>query len=98
MNGTCFEMLICVSISTRMLEFEDYLNQADKASIWAMYFFAAILLFFILKLAYFTFIKTNKLVLLNKAKKLEKNQELRESTLKKFEKLNARQSSKFTVD
>ena len=71
-HGVFFEVLVCVSMSMRMLDYYEYLNDSDKASIGLQFFFAVILFAYLMYVFYFTIFKTGTWVKKNKADKLKK--------------------------
>ena len=61
-NGTFFEILVCVSVSTFMLYISEYLNVSDKVSLVLMGTFFLILVANVLYILYFTFLQAPKWV------------------------------------
>ena len=58
LNGTFFEILVCVSISMSMFKFKDFFNTMDWVSVLMSFFFAALLITRIIFVVYFTIFKT----------------------------------------
>ena len=57
-HGTFFEIMVCVSVSMKMLKYDKYLNTPDLVSVGLQFFFAAILCLYVLFVTYFTIFKT----------------------------------------
>lgn len=77
-DGTFFEIMVCVSVSMAMLEYKEFLNTADTVSVIFQFVFAAVLVAYLGFLSFFTACKVS---LLSKkkasalAKKRQKYQE-----------------------
>ena len=78
-HGVFFEVLVCVSISMKMLEYGQFLNTNDWISVYLSVFFAAILLSYIVFLLYFACRSQKQMVEKAQGEKFEENAELRKS-------------------
>ena len=61
MQGTFFEVIVCLSVSMRSFEIYEYLNAADKFSIANQIVVLAITVCFIFFISYFTLFRLRKL-------------------------------------
>lgn len=57
-HGTFFEIAVCVSVSMRMFEYKDYLEQSDKVSMAAQIFFIVVLVAYLSFILYFATFKS----------------------------------------
>ena len=71
LQGTFFEVMICLSVSMRIFTIYEYLNAADKFNIANQLFVSIIMLLFILLISYFTLFRMSKLRALNILNKME---------------------------
>lgn len=62
-HGTFFECLVCVSMSMRMFEYDEFLVDADRVSLGFTCAFAVILVLYIALIVYFMAFKSPKVVL-----------------------------------
>ena len=60
-HGTFFEVMVCVSVSMRMLKYEKYFETPDYVSVVLQFFFALILITYVIFVTYFTIFKTGPL-------------------------------------
>ena len=72
LNGTFFEVLVCVSISMSMFKFKDFFNTMDWVSVLMSFFFAALLITQIIFVLYFTIFKTKHWVTKMDGERIEK--------------------------
>ena len=75
-HGTFFEMLVCVSVSMRMLKFADFYTDADWVSVVLQFVFAVFLVGYIIFITYFTVMKTGLLKIKSTAEALEAKKEM----------------------
>lgn len=74
-HGTFFEVLVCVSVSMLMLTYSDYLNSADRVSVYFSFFFGAVLASYCLLLLYFMCAKSRLWVTKAKGNRAHKQEE-----------------------
>ena len=78
MSGTFFEIIVCVSISMKMLTIYEFLNSSDVVSLFFQFLFLISVLFFIGFVSYFAFGVSAKLVIYYKGNSLiSKRQKLK---------------------
>jgi len=82
-HGVFFEVLVCVSISVKMLEYGEFLNDSDWVSLYLAAFFGLILLIYIAFLVYFSCV-SKKMVDKAQGTKNEEKQEMRRSVQKEL--------------
>ena len=70
-HGTFFEILLCVSVVVAMLPYWEWLNSADRISIYVACFFALILAGYQLFVLYFAFTKVKLITQKAKAERFE---------------------------
>ena len=69
LQGIFFEVMICLSVGFKMIEYRDYLNSADYISIYNQLAVFLIMIFFIGLITYFTYRVIPKLYLVHLDKK-----------------------------
>ena len=94
MLGAFFEILVCVSISMKMLTYYEQLNRADHMSLAFQFIFLLAILTFIGFIIDFAFRVSPKLVTMTKGKQFKSKQEHLKKIHEKFELKQSRRNSK----
>ena len=82
LEGTFFEVMVCVSVSMRMLTFLEYLNDVDRFSIANQFVMAFILLALLCYILYFSIVKVPLLVAFYTVRKAKDNDRAKEKLKK----------------
>ena len=81
-HGVLFEVLICISCSMLMIQYQPWFNFPDSVSYWLQYIFMVILAGYILFVTYFTIFKSNKVVINERGVHARETQKVFESAHK----------------